>query len=593
MAHSLNPNDPLEGTSKMHKSSEKMTSKTMDKFVHYFNYKLSEELLKKKIMENTNIYEEIVHITPANSYMLDNNILHIKLITNKAIIHTVEIMNKLRNAGFYLKLSPNQMDKNSVFCVQVPQTVAQTSKNDLIQNICEQNTDLIVLDTYVPPSKNENFTSIKITLLTQTMVSNVLNNGLKILDNFIDDCQISRAKILKTIQCSKCNDYGHGLNACKSQVKKCPHCTANHSLKECNNKNDKPICCNCGKDHRASSNRCEVRRKYIGVPTGKDDRKYNFVKNPESSHSTKIYYKPAPTPASNPWFKKPSRPLEWGDEYTDVYNGNNDSDDDLPNLLSQPSSPNNNLNFTTLKHSRKPIPRKVARAVTMDSDLSDNEAINDFDTTSLRNINQPQQINPQSSSSNNINKDKQNVIINEVNIPKPTISYHEVLLMSKHFSNWTFAFVELQKAFNMDVIQIPQSLSEMLIREEEFPPSSPSSNNSSNILKNLNNSANSSTSLDNTNEEAVHPEDQSEDEPEIPFITKASTPILSKSTPSTGAIPKKPPASKSQSQTNQKVTSHSLPIHKDAITNNNKPKNCSPAVTRSNSKPQQVNNNNK
>ena len=88
----------------------------MDKYVHYLNYSLSKELKKKKLMEITNIYEEIVHITPANSYMLDNNIVHIKLITNKAIIHNVETMSKLRNAGLLLKLSSNQMDKNSVFC---------------------------------------------------------------------------------------------------------------------------------------------------------------------------------------------------------------------------------------------------------------------------------------------------------------------------------------------------------------------------------------------------------------------------------------------------------------------------------------------
>ena len=271
----------------------------MDKYVHYLNYKLSEDLLKKKHMEITNISEEIVNITPANSYMIDNNTIHFKLFTNKASIHTVETMKNLRKGGLFLKLSSNQVDKNSVFCVQVPSIIANTNKNDLIQNLCEQNKDLIVLDTYVPPSKNVNNTSIKITLLTQTMVSNVLNNGIRILDNYIDECQISRAKILKTIQCSKCNEYGHGQIACKSQVKVCPHFTENHSLKDCKNKENIPICCNCGKEHRASSNRCEIRKKHIGVPTGKDDKKYNFIKNPESNYNNKIF-RGAPIPPTNP-----------------------------------------------------------------------------------------------------------------------------------------------------------------------------------------------------------------------------------------------------------------------------------------------------
>ena len=40
-------------------------------------------------------------------------------------------------------------------------------------------------------------------------------------------------------------------------------------------------------------------------------------------------------------------------------------------------------------------------------------------------------------------------------MPKPNISYHEVLLMAKNFTNWKFAFVELQKAFDLEVVEIP------------------------------------------------------------------------------------------------------------------------------------------
>ena len=110
------------------------------------------------------------------------------------------------------------------------------------------------------------------------MINLVLQKGIKILANHLDDSQITRARILKTIQCSKCNKYGHGLNTCKSPYKVCPHCTRNHNLKECNYKEESPKCCNCGKDHRASSNKCNIRKKHTDIPTSESDKAYNFIK---------------------------------------------------------------------------------------------------------------------------------------------------------------------------------------------------------------------------------------------------------------------------------------------------------------------------
>ena len=42
---------------------------------------------------------------------------------------------------------------------------------------------------YVPPIKNNKNTAIKITVLTQPMVTNILNNGIKILNTRIDESQ--------------------------------------------------------------------------------------------------------------------------------------------------------------------------------------------------------------------------------------------------------------------------------------------------------------------------------------------------------------------------------------------------------------------
>ena len=144
-------------------------------------------------MERINIYEEIIGITPANSYMIGKSTKHFKLITSREIIHTVEIMKKLRTKGFKLKLSSNQMHRNSVFCAQAHSGIKDMLKNDFIYTISELNKNLTLLDIYIPPSNNSTSTGIKITLLPQTMVNQVLKKVIKILANYIDHSQITRA----------------------------------------------------------------------------------------------------------------------------------------------------------------------------------------------------------------------------------------------------------------------------------------------------------------------------------------------------------------------------------------------------------------
>ena len=87
-------------------------------------------------------------------------------------------------------------------------------------------------------------------------------------------------------------------------------------------------------------------------------------------------------------------------------------------------------------------------------------------------------------------------------------------------------------------------------------------------------------------------------ETEVIHNSELATPVSYKNPKSSGAIPKIPPATKAQHhKTPNASTTHSLPIHKEAISKTQNPKSCSPAVTRSNknniSNSQQVNNNKK
>ena len=57
---------------------------------------------------------------------LKNNCnLYVKLQTKNQNVHTMEILNKLENFGMKLKLSSNQADQNSVFCLGLPAKISQ------------------------------------------------------------------------------------------------------------------------------------------------------------------------------------------------------------------------------------------------------------------------------------------------------------------------------------------------------------------------------------------------------------------------------------------------------------------------------------
>ena len=259
---STNSFPPLEGSSGMHlhlstkpKTTNNNSSNNQNvnnKCFHHFNDKVSENLKRQNINIISNKYEAITGVTPTQIYMVDNSTLYINLVTPREIIHNISTANKLRELGLSLKLSSNQMDKNSVFCSNAPKELANMEHNDIIKNLSDLNKELVILDAYVSPIKNNKNAAIKITVLTQTMISDILNNGIKVLNTRIDESLITRAKILNTIQCTKCFNYGHNYDRCKNQNHTCPHCTQNHILKNCPNKKSPAICCNCKNEHRAT-----------------------------------------------------------------------------------------------------------------------------------------------------------------------------------------------------------------------------------------------------------------------------------------------------------------------------------------------------
>ena len=60
----------------------------------------------------------------------------------------------------------------------------------------------------------------------------------------------------RPMRCTKCQRFGHTHKRCRSNQSVCVQCGCEgHIMSQCN---DSPKCVNCGKEHRASSNKCQV-----------------------------------------------------------------------------------------------------------------------------------------------------------------------------------------------------------------------------------------------------------------------------------------------------------------------------------------------
>ena len=396
------------------------------KFVHNFKYQYDSSYNQiNQIQELANEYEKAIQITPAQFELKDNGkTIIVTLLTNKDFVHDASNLSTLANLGIFLKLNSNQIDKNSIFCVNGPSSLHKERKADIITELNIYNPDIHVLDCYVlPPKSNSQKTaSLKITVATQIMTNTLMNKGIQFENKYINPTLLTRSKILNTSQCPKCQQYNHTYNSCKHTNHICAHCAGNHEIKNCQNKNNIAKCNNCGGSHRTTSNICPIRKKFLIIPSKTEDlNNANALRiNPECS-----YYNEAPIPSNNPWFN--STPQNSTSTHPPPPPNNNINN--FPNL---PSSSNTPLFPTPTNF---PTPNN-----------STNHSVHNYPT------------NP------------------NLNNSQPSITYDQCFNMAIKFTDWPFAFKELQKAFHLNpVIEIPSSLYGQLKPEYStinptFPP---------------------------------------------------------------------------------------------------------------------------
>ena len=206
---------------------------------------------------------QITKVMPTQCYMVNaNQNLFIKYPanTNMDYINGADNIRKLEAAGIVPKLTTKEAEENTVFVNSAPGTIFDIDHNQLTKILNEDNKNIIVTNTYVPPKKvpDQKLGSIKITLATRNMVNSIFTYGVRILGCLMEPTNIRQGLYLTTPQCRFCCRFHEG-RACERLNPACPNCAERHQRFECPNRGGPWKCINCRGPHKATSNYCPRR----------------------------------------------------------------------------------------------------------------------------------------------------------------------------------------------------------------------------------------------------------------------------------------------------------------------------------------------
>ena len=137
------------------------------------------------------------------------------------------------------------------------QQVENYDKDELIIDIEAANEGLRVLDLVILPTKTK---MIKIKFENQNMALWTIENGLKIVDQFLPPASIEREVYIRISPCYNCYAYDHYTKNCpKQKLTLCAKCAGNnHRNDSCNSTSIK--CINCGEQHHTLAAKCAIRK---------------------------------------------------------------------------------------------------------------------------------------------------------------------------------------------------------------------------------------------------------------------------------------------------------------------------------------------
>lgn len=252
----------------------------------------------------SNLIFEKTGLLPSQCYKVnDDKDIFVKFIKegNEKTILGANNIKKFKEIGLEVKLSADQIDKNTIFVNSAPISILDTDPNILLEEINKENPNITALSIFAPPIKSyrQKLTTMKITLASRTMTNACFKFGIKIKGCLIPSINIKQGLYLKTPQCLNCNGF-HPNRQCNREHPACSHCGGNHKKYICNSNNPRPFCINCRGPHRATSNQCPIRREHLSEEFIGDVRESELI-CPFLTPKEKDTYVPAPAPDSNFW----------------------------------------------------------------------------------------------------------------------------------------------------------------------------------------------------------------------------------------------------------------------------------------------------
>ena len=243
-------------------------------------------------------------LLPSQCYKInDEKDIFVKFLkgANEKIILGANNIKRFNEIGLKIKLSADQIDKNTIFVNSAPISILETDPDVLLDELNKDNPNIVALTIYAPPTKSfrQKLTTLKITLASRTMVNSCFKYGIKIKGCLIPSANIKQGLYLTTPQCQNCNGF-HPNNQCNKENPICAHCGGNHKKHTCKSLNSRPFCSNCRGPHRATSNHCPACRELLSEDFIGDIKETDLT-CPFSMPKEKETFMPAPAPITNFW----------------------------------------------------------------------------------------------------------------------------------------------------------------------------------------------------------------------------------------------------------------------------------------------------
>ena len=214
-------------------------------------------------------------------------------ITNDDVIESIlsDVSKEaFRQEGFEVVPPIEYNSMKTVVVKQLDYMIDSFNDEEIIDSIEILNKWAKVESIYKIPSTSK---ILKIRFKTQQMAQLALDNGIKILHQYISKWNVEKEVFVRLNPCRNCFQYDHKLKDCKLEKKsRCTFCAGEHRQHECKAK--QALCINCGGPHRTLAATCKIRKDLIKKRSGEmrdqirtQTRQQQFTSYADATSATK------------------------------------------------------------------------------------------------------------------------------------------------------------------------------------------------------------------------------------------------------------------------------------------------------------------